>query len=56
MTVLDDCFSFLFSAEPLPLMDISRRVIRQTLGKDRLHEIHRLPLPNSIKSYLFYQQ
>ena len=36
-------------------MDISRRVIRQTVGKDRLHEIHRLPLPNPLKSYLLYQ-
>jgi len=44
-----------FSAEPLPLTDICRRVIRQHLGKNRLQDIHRLPLPTSIKNYLLYQ-
>lgn len=42
-------------AEPLPLMDICRRTIRHQLGKNRLHEIPRLPLPNPLKSYLLYQ-
>ncbi|GAB1605963.1 SPRY domain-containing SOCS box protein 1-like [Argonauta hians] len=41
--------------EPLPLMDICRRVIRQQLNKNRLQEIHKLPLPRSLKSYLLYQ-
>ncbi|XP_064610362.1 SPRY domain-containing SOCS box protein 1-like [Liolophura sinensis] len=41
--------------EPLPLMDICRRVIRHQLGKDRLQEITKLPLPLTIKSYLLYQ-
>ncbi|KAK3104874.1 hypothetical protein FSP39_012176 [Pinctada imbricata] len=41
--------------EPLPLMDICRRIIRHQLGKNRLHEIPRLPLPNPLKSYLLYQ-
>ncbi|KAK6175662.1 SPRY domain-containing SOCS box protein 1 [Patella vulgata] len=41
--------------EPLPLMDICRRSIRSTLGKNRLPDIHKLPLPNSLKSYLLYQ-
>ncbi|XP_041377871.1 SPRY domain-containing SOCS box protein 1-like [Gigantopelta aegis] len=41
--------------EPLPLMDICRRSVRQQLGKNKLHEIHRLPLPNSLKCYLLYQ-
>lgn len=41
--------------EPLPLTDICRRVIRQHLGKNRLQEIHRLPLPTSVKNYLLYQ-
>lgn len=41
--------------EPLPLTDICRRVIRQQLGKNRLQEIQRLPLPTSVKNYLLYQ-
>lgn len=40
--------------EPLPLMDLSRRVIRQQL-KERLHEIPNLPLPTAVKRYLLYQ-
>ncbi|NWY65888.1 SPSB1 protein, partial [Erithacus rubecula] len=42
-------------AEPLPLMDLCRRAVRLALGKDRLAEIPRLPLPASLKSYLLYQ-
>jgi SPRY domain-containing SOCS box protein 1/4 len=42
--------------EPLPLMDICRREVRKQIGKDRLHKIHKLPLPNTIKNYLLYQQ
>ncbi|XP_014672259.1 PREDICTED: protein gustavus-like [Priapulus caudatus] len=42
--------------EPLPLMDICRRVIRKQLGKDRLADIQNLELPNSLKNYLLYQQ
>jgi len=41
--------------EPLPLMDLARRAIRQQLGKDKLHNVHKLPLPNPLKSYLLYQ-
>ncbi|XP_013393580.1 SPRY domain-containing SOCS box protein 1 [Lingula anatina] len=41
--------------EPLPLMDICRRVIRQQLGKNRLPEIEKLPLPTPLKQYLLYQ-
>ncbi|XP_074654213.1 protein gustavus-like [Tubulanus polymorphus] len=41
--------------EPLPLMDLCRRTIRQTIGKHRLHDIQKLPLPNALKSYLLYQ-
>lgn len=51
----DIIFFQCFSAEPLPLTDICRRVIRQHLGKNRLQEIHRLPLPTSVKNYLLYQ-
>ncbi|KAL8198350.1 UNVERIFIED_CONTAM: SPRY domain-containing SOCS box protein 1 [Gekko kuhli] len=43
------------SSEPLPLMDLCRRSVRFALGKDRLNEIHELPLPESLKSYLLYQ-
>ena len=48
-------YGTLFAAEPLPLMDICRRVVRQQLGKTRLHEIDNLPLPNPLKNYLLYR-
>ncbi|XP_030041710.1 SPRY domain-containing SOCS box protein 1 [Microcaecilia unicolor] len=41
--------------EPLPLMDLCRRSVRQALGKERLTDIFALPLPVSLKSYLLYQ-
>jgi len=47
--------SSVFSAEPLPLMDLCRRSIRFALGRDRLHDIEILPLPLSLKNYLQYQ-
>uniref|UniRef100_A0A8C4X128 SplA/ryanodine receptor domain and SOCS box containing 1 n=1 Tax=Eptatretus burgeri TaxID=7764 RepID=A0A8C4X128_EPTBU len=40
--------------EPLPLMDLCRRSVRQALGRDRLHEIDSLPLPATLKNYLLY--
>lgn len=43
------------AAEPLPLMDLCRRSVRLALGKERLGEIHTLPLPASLKAYLLYQ-
>lgn len=42
-------------AEPLPLMDLCRRSVRLALGKERLADIHTLPLPASLKAYLLYQ-
>jgi len=42
--------------EPLPLMDLCRRTIRQRIGKDRLCRIDELNLPSGIKSYLLYQE
>ena len=42
-------------AEPLSLMDLCRRSVRVALGRERLSEIHRLPLPASLKNYLLYQ-
>uniref|UniRef100_T1J4D0 UBA domain-containing protein n=1 Tax=Strigamia maritima TaxID=126957 RepID=T1J4D0_STRMM len=41
--------------EPLPLKDLCRRVIRQKVGKYRLEKIEELNLPNSLKSYLLFQ-
>ncbi|XP_076451485.1 SPRY domain-containing SOCS box protein 1-like [Babylonia areolata] len=41
--------------EPLPLMDICRRAVRSQVGKNRLHFIKDLPIPNSLKMYLWYQ-
>lgn len=41
--------------EPLSLMDLCRRSVRVALGKERLGEIHRLPLPAALKNYLLYQ-
>lgn len=49
-------FPSLFSAEPLPLMDLCRRVIRQKIGRTHLEEhIHELALPHSMKTYLLYK-
>lgn len=43
-------------AEPLPLMDLCRRVIRQRIGRNRLEErIQELQLPESMKTYLLYR-
>ena len=54
--VLTGVLSLLVSAaEPLPLMDLCRRSVRLALGKGRLGEIHALPLPASLKTYLLYQ-
>ncbi|XP_019637360.1 PREDICTED: SPRY domain-containing SOCS box protein 4-like isoform X1 [Branchiostoma belcheri] len=41
--------------EPLPLMDLCRRTIRLSLGKDRLKDVPKLPLPQALKNYLLYQ-
>lgn len=43
------------AAEPMPLMDLCRRAVRLALGKERLGNIHALPLPASLKAYLLYQ-
>lgn len=36
-------------------MDLCRRSIRLALGRQRLHDISALPLPQSLKNYLQYQ-
>jgi len=43
--------------QPLPLMDLCRRVIRQNLTKERIADgkIDSLVLPRSIKEYLEYK-
>ena len=48
---------FFPTAEPLPLMELCRRVIRQNLTKERIAEgkIDSLVLPKSIKEYLEYK-
>ena len=49
-------FNF-FTAEPLPLLDLCRRVIRQTITKERIEQgkIAELNLPKTIKDYLEYK-
>lgn len=49
-----DCVSA-STAEPLPLMDLCRRVARLALGRERIHHIDALPLPQTLKNYLQYQ-
>lgn len=47
---------FLILAEPLPLMDLCRRVIRNKIGRSHLEEhINELALPHSMKTYLLYK-
>jgi len=43
--------------EPLPLMDLCRRVIRQQVTKTRIEQgyLDKLNLPKSIKDYLQYK-
>ncbi|RZC39248.1 SPRY domain-containing SOCS box protein 1, partial [Asbolus verrucosus] len=44
------------STEPLPLMDLCRRVIRQRLGKQHLEEkVMSLQLPQALQTYLLYR-
>ncbi|CAJ0581807.1 unnamed protein product, partial [Mesorhabditis spiculigera] len=41
--------------EPRLLMDICRRVIRQELGRERLHCVEELRLPAALKRYILYK-
>ena len=41
---------------PLPLTDLCRRTIRQTVGKQRINDINKLPLPNALKNFLLYKK
>lgn len=43
-------------AEPLPLMDLCRRVIRKRIGKEKIEEkVNALSLPLAVKTYLLYR-
>lgn len=44
--------------EPQPLMDLCRRTIRKSVGKDHLTKgnVDKLPIPVPMKKYLLYQQ
>jgi len=44
----------IFSADPLSLADICRQTIRRQIGKNRLQDIRRLPLPTPLQDYLLY--
>lgn len=47
---------FLIAAEPLPLMELCRRVIRQRVGRPRLRAAaSRLALPPALTAYLLYR-
>jgi len=49
-------YRFRCIAEPLPLMDLCRRVIRQRIGKQYLEErVMDLNLPQSLSVYLLYR-
>ena len=43
------------AADPLSLADICRQSIRRQLGKNRLRDVRKLPLPTSLQNYLLYQ-
>lgn len=51
-TVIERVNHVLVTAEPLPLTELSRRVIRHQLAYSRMPDIHRLPLPTMLKNYL----
>jgi SPRY domain-containing SOCS box protein 1/4 len=52
-------FLLLILAEPQPLMELCRRSIRKSMGKQRLlkvqDNVEKLPLPGCLKRYIQYQ-
>jgi hypothetical protein len=48
-------FLCVFTAQPLALADLSRRVIRRHLRKRRLSAVYQLPLPTVLKQYLVWK-
>ncbi|XP_047739268.1 mucin-5AC isoform X2 [Hyalella azteca] len=41
--------------DPLPLMDLARRAVRLSVGKQRLHRLQELNLPSSVIDYLHFK-
>ncbi|KAF7228598.1 ankyrin repeat and SOCS box protein 5 isoform X2 [Nothobranchius furzeri] len=52
---LTEGFLLLYEATPRFLSQLCRNCIRNCVGRDRLHLLSHLPLPNRIKNYLQYQ-
>ncbi|MED6277406.1 Ankyrin repeat and SOCS box protein 5 [Characodon lateralis] len=52
---LTEGFLLLYEATPRLLSQLCRQCIRRCVGRDRLHLLSHLPLPNRLKNYLQYQ-
>ncbi|XP_014862050.1 PREDICTED: ankyrin repeat and SOCS box protein 5-like isoform X1 [Poecilia mexicana] len=52
---LTEGFLLLYEATPRLLSQLCRQCIRSCVGRDRLHLLSHLPLPNRLKNYLQYQ-
>ncbi|KAM4586479.1 ankyrin repeat and SOCS box protein 5 isoform 1-T1 [Fundulus diaphanus] len=52
---LTEGFLLLYEATPRLLSQLCRQCIRSCVGRDRLHLLSHLPLPNRLKTYLQYQ-
>ncbi|KAM4555275.1 ankyrin repeat and SOCS box protein 5 isoform 1-T1 [Odontesthes bonariensis] len=52
---LTEGFLLLYEATPRLLSQLCRQCIRNCVGRDRLHLLSHLPLPNKLKRYLQYQ-
>uniref|UniRef100_A0AAQ5Z4V0 SOCS box domain-containing protein n=1 Tax=Amphiprion ocellaris TaxID=80972 RepID=A0AAQ5Z4V0_AMPOC len=52
---LTEGFLLLYEATPRLLSQLCRQCIRTCVGRDRLHLLSHLPLPNRLKCYLQYQ-
>lgn len=52
---LTEGFLLLYEATPRLLSQLCRQCIRSCVGRDRLHLLSHLPLPNRISNYLQYQ-
>ncbi|XP_053179876.1 ankyrin repeat and SOCS box protein 5 [Scomber japonicus] len=52
---LTEGFLLLYEATPRLLSPLCRQCIRNCVGRDRLHLLSHLPLPNRLRSYLQYQ-
>ncbi|KAG7518881.1 ankyrin repeat and SOCS box 5 isoform X1 [Solea senegalensis] len=52
---LTEGFLLLYEATPRLLSQVCRQCIRKCVGRDRLHLISHLPLPNRLRNFLQYQ-